>query len=139
MAQQLVEDCLFVLECSSRMLEPSSHKRLAKNRRIVATTFELASAHPDDSLTVLTLANGAGISIRQLQQSFIQFMGTTPRNWVRLRRLNAARRDLLQASPSQTTVAEIAMRWSFWHLGRFSDAYQALFSEQSKHTLHRPR
>lgn len=139
MSQQLVEDCLFVLECSSRTLEPSPHKRLAKNRRIVATVFELASAYPDDCLNVLTLANAAGVSIRQLQQSFIQFTGIAPSNWLRLRRLNAAHRDLLQASPSQTTVAEIAMRWSFWHLGRFSDAYQALFSEQPKHTLHRPR
>ncbi|MBD8561863.1 helix-turn-helix domain-containing protein [Pseudomonas fluorescens] len=139
MSQQLVEDCLYVLECSSRALEPSPHKRLAKNRRVVATAFELACAHPDDSLNVLTLANAAGVSIRQLQQSFIQFTGIAPSSWLRLRRLNAARQDLLQASPSQTTVAEIAMRWSFWHLGRFSDSYCALFNEQPKYTLHRSR
>ncbi|QIH07319.1 helix-turn-helix domain-containing protein [Pseudomonas sp. BIOMIG1BAC] len=53
------------------------------------------------------------------------------------KRLNAAHRDLQQASPAHTTVAEIAMRHSFWHLGRFAEGYRELFYEQPKRTLQR--
>jgi AraC family ethanolamine operon transcriptional activator len=33
-----------------------------------------------------------------------------------------------------TTVAEVAMNWSFWHLGRFSSSYRALFKELPSET-----
>lgn len=84
---------------------------------------------------MLQLANGAGVTVRQLQQSFTSFTGVSPSQWQRLRRLNFARRDLLRLTPGDTTVAEIAMRWSFWHLGRFSEAYRRLFGELPSCTL----
>jgi len=34
-------------------------------------------------------------------------------------------------------VAEVAMHWSFWHLGRFSSSYRALFKELPSDTLKR--
>lgn len=137
LSRQLVDDCLFVLDCSSRSLEPSRQRRLAEDRRIVGQVFELASAYPEDNFNVLELASAAGVTVRQLQHSFTQFTGITPSAWLRLRRLNAAHRDLARAAPDQTTVAEVAMRWSFWHLGRFAEAYKALFNEPPKCTLQR--
>jgi AraC-like DNA-binding protein len=61
----------------------------------------------------------------------------SPTQWLRLRRLNSARRELLSRTPTQTTVAEVAMHWSFWHLGRFSSSYRALFNELPSDTLKR--
>ncbi|MOA56324.1 transcriptional regulator EutR [compost metagenome] len=60
-----------------------------------------------------------------------------PTQWLRLRRLNSARRELLSRTHLQSTVAEVAMRWSFWHLGRFSSSYRALFKELPSDTLKR--
>jgi AraC-like DNA-binding protein len=60
-----------------------------------------------------------------------------PTQWLRLRRLNSAHRELLSRGPDETTVAEVAMRWSFWHLGRFSSSYRALFKELPSETLRR--
>ncbi|WP_137819657.1 helix-turn-helix domain-containing protein [Pseudomonas sp. 2FG] len=134
---QLVEDCLFVLECSTRSEDRLRQKRLTQDRKIVGRVFELANAYPEDNFNVLQLAKVAGVSVRQLQQSFTQFTGLAPTAWLRLRRLNAAHRDLQRASPEETTVAEVAMHWSFWHLGRFSEAYRKLFNEQPKCTLQR--
>jgi len=37
------------------------------------------------------------------------------------------------------TIAEVAMRWSFWHLGRFSESYRQLFKELPSETLKRGR
>ncbi|AYC35107.1 helix-turn-helix domain-containing protein [Pseudomonas cavernae] len=135
LARQLVDDCLFVLECSTRTLDDSGLRRLARDRQVVRKVFELATAFPDEHFNVLQLASVASVSVRQLQKSFTAFIGVAPNHWLRLRRLNAAHRDLLRASPGETTVAEIAMRWSFWHLGRFSEAYRQLFNELPSCTL----
>ena len=51
--------------------------------------------------------------------------------------LGRALRELLSRTHLQTTVAEVAMRWSFWHLGRFSSSYRALFKELPSETLKR--
>jgi len=67
----------------------------------------------------------------------MRYADMPPTVWLRNRRLNAVRRDLLAADPAQVTVAEVAMRWSFWHLGRFSQSYHGLFGEYPKATLKR--
>lgn len=58
-----------------------------------------------------------------------------PTAWLRMRRLNLARQALLRARPGETTVADVAMRYSFWHLGRFAEAYRTLFLESPSQTL----
>ncbi|MNF58339.1 transcriptional regulator EutR [compost metagenome] len=135
LARQLVDDCLYVLECSTPTLDGTGLRRLGQDRQIVRKVLELVTAFPDENFTALELAKTAGVSVRQLQKSFTAFIGVAPNHWLRLRRLNAAHRDLLRARPGETTVAEIAMRWSFWHLGRFSEAYRQLFNELPSNTL----
>nr|WP_298116339.1 helix-turn-helix domain-containing protein [uncultured Pseudomonas sp.] len=137
LAAQLIEDCLFVLECSAPIEDRRQRQRLSLSRQIVNRVCELTNSYPEDNFSTLQLAQAAGVSIRQLQQAFIEYTGLTPSAWLRMRRLSAAHRDLQQASPAQTTVAEIAMRRSFWHLGRFAEAYRNLFNEQPKCTLQR--
>jgi transcriptional regulator GlxA family with amidase domain len=139
LAQQLVDDCLFILDCPSQTPDRTSQKHQAHDRRLIQRVFDLVMACPQEHFNVLQLASGAGVSVRQLQQSFTSFTGVSPSQWQRLRRLNFARRDLLRTSTGETTVAEIAMRWSFWHLGRFSEAYRGLFGELPSCTLSRRR
>lgn len=134
---QLIEDCLFVLECSTPIADPRQRQRLAQSRQVFNRVRALTHAYPEDNFNALQLAQAAGVTIRQLQQSFTQYTGLAPSAWLRMRRLNAAHRDLQQASPAQRTVAEIAMGRSFWHLGRFAEAYRELFDEHPKCTLRR--
>ncbi|MES2870507.1 MAG: helix-turn-helix domain-containing protein [Pseudomonadota bacterium] len=139
LAQQLVDDCLYILDCPSQAPDRMSQRHLAHDRRLIQRVFDLVMASPQEHFDVLHLARGVGVSVRQLQHSFTSFTGVSPSQWQRLRRLNFARRDLLRQSPGDTSVAEIAMRWSFWHLGRFSHAYRSLFGELPSQTLLRPR
>ena len=139
LAQQLVDDCLYILDCPSQAPDRTSQKHLAHDRRLIQRVFDLVMASPQEHLDVLHLAKGVGVSVRQLQHSFTSFAGVSPSQWQRLRRLNFARRDLLRCTPGDTRVAEIAMRWSFWHLGRFSQTYRSLFGELPSQTLLRPR
>ncbi|MGV8918879.1 MAG: helix-turn-helix domain-containing protein [Pseudomonas sp.] len=135
--QQLLDDCLFILDSSCASLDPGALQRRAGERAIMKRVAEWAADTPEENLNLLELARIAGVSLRQLQHAFKTYTGMAPTQWLRLRRLNSARRELLSRSANDTTVAEVAMNWAFWHLGRFSSSYRALFDELPSDTLKR--
>ncbi|MGN8121039.1 helix-turn-helix domain-containing protein [Pseudomonas sp. 22082] len=137
LTQQLLEDCLFILDNASVCLDGGGLQRRAEERITLKRVGEWAADSPEETLNLLELSRVAGVSLRQLQQTFKAYTGMSPSHWLRLRRLNSARRELLNRSPAETTVAEVAMNWSFWHLGRFSSSYRALFKELPSETLKR--
>jgi AraC-like DNA-binding protein len=50
--------------------------------------------------------------------------------YLRVVRLRRAHRDLgRSANPSHSSIASIAHRWGFTHLGRFAAAHQTMFGE----------
>lgn len=137
LTQQLLDDCLFILDNASVCLDGGGLQRRAEERITLKRVGEWAADSPEETLNLLELSRVAGVSLRQLQQTFKAYTGMSPSQWLRLRRLNSARRELLKRSPAETTVAEVAMNWSFWHLGRFSSSYRALFKELPSETLKR--
>ncbi|MBV7570877.1 helix-turn-helix domain-containing protein [Pseudomonas sp. QLc11A] len=137
LTQQLLEDCLFILDNACVGLDQGALQRRAGERAIMKRVGEWAADTPEEHLNLLELSQVAGVSLRQLQHAFKTYTGMAPTQWLRLRRLNSARRELLSRTPTQTTVAEVAMHWSFWHLGRFSSSYRALFKELPSDTLKR--
>jgi AraC-like DNA-binding protein len=58
-----------------------------------------------------------------------------PNRYLRLRRMNLARRALIDAAPDETSVTDVAMRFRSWGLGRFASAYRILFDETPSATL----
>jgi AraC-like DNA-binding protein len=137
LTQQLLDDCLFILDNACVCLDQGALQRRAGERAIMKRVGEWAADTPEEHLNLLELSQVAGVSLRQLQHAFKTYTGMAPTQWLRLRRLNSARRELLSSTPTQTTVAEVAMHWSFWHLGRFSSSYRALFKELPSDTLKR--
>ncbi|UIN53922.1 helix-turn-helix domain-containing protein [Pseudomonas kribbensis] len=135
LTQQLLEDCLFILDNASVCLDGGGLQRRAEERITLKRVGEWAADSPEQTLNLLELSRVAGVTLRQLQQTFKAYTGMSPSHWLRLRRLNSARRELLKRSPADTTVAEVAMNWSFWHLGRFSSSYRAMFKELPSETL----
>jgi AraC-like DNA-binding protein len=134
---QLLEDCLYILDNACVRLDRGGLQRRCEERMIMKRVGEWAADAPEETLNLLELSQVAGVSLRQLQHAFKAFTGMTPTHWLRLRRLNSAHRELLSRSVMETTVAEVAMHWSFWHLGRFSSSYHALFKELPSETLKR--
>jgi AraC-like DNA-binding protein len=51
----------------------------------------------------------------------------SPMAYVRAVRLRHAHRDLRSADPTDNTVAAIAHRWGFTHLGRFAAAHTTTY------------
>jgi len=137
LTQQLLEDCLYILDNACVCLDRGGLQRRAEERAVMKRIGEWAADTPEETLNLLELSQVAGVSLRQLQHAFKAYTGMTPTHWLRLRRLNSARRELLSRTATDTTVAEVAMHWSFWHLGRFSSSYRALFNELPSQTLAR--
>ena len=123
---------LFELLPSSLPMEitPSARKRT------VDRACEYALAHLDEPLSILDMCRTLGASRRKLQYCFQETLGTNPVAYLRTLRLNAARRELRQGA-DLVSVQEVASRWGFWHLSRFSSEYRAMFGERPSQTLHR--
>ena len=138
LTQQLLEDCLFILDNACVCLDRGGLAASRRGTRDHEAGRGMGGGHRrKNTLNLLELSQVAGVSLRQLQHAFKAYTGMTPTHWLRLRRLNSAHRELLSRTPTQTTVAEVAMHWSFWHLGRFSSSYRALFKELPSETLKR--
>ena len=59
-----------------------------------------------------------------------------PIRYLWLRRMHLARRALICADPTKTTVTEVATQFGFWELGRFATSYRALFGQSPSVCLH---
>lgn len=95
-------------------------------------------AEPGDAYSAQSLASAAGVSSRSLFRAFRRERGHGPMEAVRRARLLRVRRDLLTADP-KLSVTEIAMRWGFYHLGRFAGVYIRQFGELPSVTRQRSR
>lgn len=95
---------------------------------------EFIEAHLDQPLTVEEIARAAGCTTRSLQNAFRKFRDTTPLRFLRDARLTRVHQDLLAGNPD-ASVTDVATRWGFTHLGRFSQVYKERFGESPQTTL----
>lgn len=102
--------------------------------------FRLVRDHFDgagrDPLSVADICRQIDLPEQVVRQAFINTVGRGPGSWMRDQRLNGARRDLLDRD-DRASVSEVAVRWGFWHLGRFSRYYSDLFGELPSQTVPR--
>jgi transcriptional regulator GlxA family with amidase domain len=107
--------------------------------RHVTEAIALMVDRPAHDFTVGSLARVVGVSARSLQDGFRQHLGMSPMQYLRTVRLRGARADLLALDGDDpTTVAEVAVRWGFTHLGRFAQYYRSRYGEPPSRTLRGP-
>lgn len=107
----------------------------AKRWQIVASARELIMEHPDTPMTIADVCRALGVSRRNLQYCFQDVLGISPAAFLRIVRLNGARRAIKTAK----SVTDAATMWSFWHFGRFAHDYKAMFGELPSETYRRSR
>jgi len=88
-----------------------------------------------DVIRLQDLCKFTGVSLRTLQRSFESYFQTSPLDYIKMRRLNAVRRELVAADPSRKSVTSLATKYGFSHLGRFSIDYRRHFGELPSMTL----
>lgn len=99
---------------------------------------DFIQAHPEQPITIETLAAVCGVSGRTLFAGFAKFMGMSPMRYLRDVRLERVRQDLLDPSQPRS-VTQIATRWGFYQLGRMASDYRKRFAEGPRDTLQRAR
>lgn len=101
----------------------------------VRTAIDVIEAEPQAPLTLSLLAEQCGVSPRTLQKAFQQHLGLSPMEYLRDVRLRRAHEELRSADPFAESVASVARRWGFAHLGRFAAAHEAKFGQKPLRTL----
>jgi AraC-like DNA-binding protein len=108
-----------------------------RQRRIVARLERALRERPEEMLSLSALCAEVGVAQRTLNLACEEFLGQSAMRFARGRRLDHVRQCLLMADPPTTSVTDVAMRYGFWELGRFAQAYRLRFGEHPSKTLRR--
>ena len=134
--EELIMSSLLMVQESSyeSLLGPAPTTR--PGRRPVRHALDYMEHHLSEPITMADLVKHTGASIRSIQQGFRDELGTTPMAYLRDRRLERARQELVDAHPSDgVTVTGVAEHWGFNHLGGFAVLYRKRWGEPPSETL----
>jgi AraC-like DNA-binding protein len=122
---------------STALFEPTIEDRHDSTPVLMrrAAAFIDDNAHRDIATT--DIAEAVYVTPRALQYMFRKHRDCTPMEYVRLVRLHHAHLDLIAGDRAETTVAAIARKWGFAHLGRFAAHYRQQYGESPQQTLRR--
>jgi len=112
--------------------------KLTAGEKIALEIRDQIFGHMDGNMSIASLAKEHNISEQTLQNSFKSLFGYTPKRFFRLLKLNLVHQELMEGTPEQTTVSEIARKWGFIHMGHFTAFYTELFGENPSKTLKTP-
>lgn len=115
----------------SKYLRPTQS---AAAPRHVRKAEEFIRANLDTPIALADIAAASGVTPRALQLGFRNFRNTTPMESLRTERLRRVHQELMAAAPG-ASVTEVAIRWGFSHLGRFSQAYKNQYGQSPSTTL----
>jgi transcriptional regulator GlxA family with amidase domain len=120
-----VRDLVAALDTNDGSGKSESFPALSR-RRLVARALDVLHAIPDEPVSVASVCDTLGVTERTLQRAFQDCLGKGLRAYERERRLRGVHGAIL-AEGNRRSITDIAMSFGFWHLGRFSGAYAALF------------
>jgi transcriptional regulator GlxA family with amidase domain len=116
---------------TDRVREQSDRQRLPLRARLgvqnskVLSIIELMEANLAEPLSLLEIADGAGLSRRQIERLFRQEMGRSPARYYLEIRLERARHLLVQ---STMPVVEVAVACGFVSASHFSKCYREIYN-----------
>lgn len=106
-----------------------------------AASFERILQFIEDNLkqdiSVEQLAQLAHSSPRSLYALFERHTGTTPKSFIRQKKLEQIYSSLSDPASRVRNITEVALDYGFLHLGRFSESYKSAFGELPSDTLRR--
>ena len=113
------------------------NRRVVRRRRLISQAEDYLRANISEPFRLSEFARAVQVSPRTLESRFLETYGVTPKTWFRSMKLNAVRQELKRSHGADQRIGDVAMRWGFLHLGRFSEEYRRLFRERPKDTLRR--
>ncbi len=107
----------------------------ASHIRVARFAQDYIEEHFCEAVHIEDLCRVTGVGVRTLQRCFREYFDITVSSYLRAVRLDSARRELLAAHRSDTSVTRIAMHNGCTHLGRFSVEFRERFGETPRETL----
>lgn len=108
-----------------------------KADRVVARAEAFVRSSAEAYIGVLDVCEAIGVSERTLHYAFTKTTGHSPASWMRITRLNEARRRFSAAGPGELLVKQVALDLGFFHQGNFGICYKRQFGEKPSDTLMR--
>ena len=135
-ATEEIEDSLWSLFLSAAQVEMPTHCRNRQGyMRYVKAAEDYILGHLSEPIRVVDIATSVGVSVPTLTRAFRKGHGVGPKVFVKQRRLERVRTELLAADSGTTTVTDVASQYGFWHLSQFAADYRKQFGELPSHTL----
>lgn len=110
-------------------------ERVKNNERLLARALDFIHSEPVHNLSVSHLVNNIHASSRSIQYCFSELLGMSPKKYLIRLRLNAIRRELNEACPTERTITNIANNYGVVNIGRFKQDYELFFNESPRETL----
>jgi len=101
----------------------------------VRRACDFVESHLRDGVNAETLANACGVSLRTLEYAFVDVLNMRLHEYIKGRRLNAARHDLMRCQALGLSVSRVALDYGFSHLSLFAKSYCNFFGELPSDTL----
>jgi len=133
--RELLRDILLAIAENSSVHTKRSYSHIPKILTTIDNYYEM---HPYDDLKVTDLCRILGIKERTLQHNFHAQLGITPKQYLKLCRLNKVHKDLLSVDKNAcVNISSIAFKYGFWHMGQFASDYRKLYRELPSETRRR--
>ncbi|MEJ3653148.1 AraC family transcriptional regulator [Actinomycetes bacterium KLBMP 9759] len=116
-----------------------AHDRGRLDGRALRRAVEFCEVNASEPITVTDIAAAANTAVRTVQRAFRAELGMSPMDYLKQVRLERVRRELvlIRRGHLDRTITEVAMKWGFVHLGRFSTTYRNRFGERPSETIRR--
>jgi AraC-like DNA-binding protein len=135
-ARAIEHDFIYALVCCLTADVMHGDTAARRRRSTVMDRLEKVLAEQfDRQVPMPELCRATGVSERTLRTCCADYLGMSPGQYMRLRRLNLMHTELAHADPAATSISKIASRYGFTELGRFAGHYRTLFGEMPSETL----
>ena len=121
------------LATDPRFARPSGTSRIDR-RTVLEKVERLLDARPSEPVYVADLCEATGLAERTLRFILVEQYGTSPIRLLRCRRLCQLRRHLRAEGGGAGSLARIASRFGFRHMGTLAADYRALFGDLPSET-----
>lgn len=132
--ESLEVELLNLLSCSNSF--DNNLTRINKFR-----VFKNLIHYIDDNLTgqisLNDLCKISNLSPKTVQRLFKYYTDQTPKRYIKSRKLNEVRHDLINFDGNFEFISDVANKWGFWHLGQFARDYNSTFKELPSETIKR--
>lgn len=116
---------------ASKLMTMLQHNVSLEAPSLTTISFDRLVQYVEENLkrdiSVEELARFSRMSTRSLYLLFEKHAKTTPRNFIRQKKLEAVYRSLMDPACRVANVTAIALDYGFTHLGRFSESYRQAF------------